>query len=652
MNDFMIFIEQTLHGYQNGHQLLSKSFEITESTQQLMLRLSDLSGQNIQNNFNRYYTGYLLEETNKAVLSCTWYADEMNRPGCVWTHSLLIDVNDFEAISNNFEEIISLFHRPKDSCDFDYATTINFAPSLRNISSNLSTERLKYIVWSIWGNAKSVIIPNDNSKDYIYELTYLWFKYKKYLPHDFSFCTCSLGNRRINNKLFSLQIIPNNFVGAVCNHLKSECKILPSQREIKSFPMWVKQSSHILTDLYEEFDEFLCKLDSNKYSYEHFNFFIKLYLALNVEENHVDLVNGLIIIDKSMNEDYKSYYANKLISLYMNQVNIKFDATEVLLYLIETPLLKIHEKCLTEIIGLTYKQNKQQIGNIIKVLLKKDSYGKTEFILDNYAHIVSMDDLVLITNLDVSLCCVFVAFRFEYALCKEFWKQSEYFQKEILATLKDINGNCQHDCREIIKTILDTSALDLSKDIVDAFGEQCIDVFLEKLFSKNKFSSSIRVALINECKKHQKNCVKKIQNKFAYTEENISLIFVLILPKSKEVKNIVLYFWVNLFRNLQNTAYYIQNSLKIYWYYLTLILNYSEKFPLDIASEVFINVHNSMLNKKEVCSEWYGIEDLLPNVAFYNQWDKCKRIRKAIKQKCYKIKELENYDNELDVHLL
>ena len=59
-----------------------------------------------------------------------------------------------------------------------------------------------------------------------------------------------------------------------------------------------------------------------------------------------------------------------------------------------------------------------------------------------------------------------------------------------------------------------------------------------------------------------------------------------------------------------------------------------------------------MLNKQEVCSEWYGIEDLLPNVAFYNQWDKCKRIRKAIKQKGYKIKEIENYDNELDVHLL
>ena len=338
--------------------------------------------------------------------------------------------------------------------------------------------------------------------------------------------------------------------------------------------------------------------------------------------------------------------------MYLNQVNSRFDATEVLMYLIETPLLKIHEECLTEIIGLTYKQNKQQIGNIINVLLKKDSYGKTEFILDNYAQIVSMDDLVSITNLDVNLCCVFVAFRFEYALCKEFWKQSEYFQKEILATLKNINANYKHDYKEIIETILDTSILDLTKEIVDAFGEQSIDVFLDKLFSKNKFSTSIRVALINECKKHQKNCVKKIKSKFIYTEENASLVFDLILPRSKEVKNIELNFWVNLFKNSQNTTYYIQNKSKIYWYYFTLILNYSEKFPVDVASEVFVNIHNSMLNKKEVCSEWYDIEDLLPNVAFYNQWDKCKRIRKAIKQKGYKINELEKYDNELDVHLL
>jgi len=71
-----------------------------------------------------------------------------------------------------------------------------------------------------------------------------------------------------------------------------------------------------------------------------------------------------------------------------------------------------------------------------------------------------------------------------------------------------------------------------------------------------------------------------------------------------------------------------------------------------LAQTAFNTIHDSLLQQITPSNEWYNIEPLLPPVAFYNQWDRCKRIRKAIKQKGYKIKEIEKYDTDLDIYLL
>ena len=88
------YVEQTLHGYSNGHRLLQASSKLSEQDSKKMMTLSDLSGNEFINGFERYFTGYSLND-ERIVLACTWYAEEMKRPGCVWTHSLIFNVHDF-----------------------------------------------------------------------------------------------------------------------------------------------------------------------------------------------------------------------------------------------------------------------------------------------------------------------------------------------------------------------------------------------------------------------------------------------------------------------------------------------------------------------------------------------------------------------------
>src|SRR5687767_10664854 len=96
----IIAINQTLHGYNNGHTLIASSTDINSEVKRIMLPISDMSGNSMQNGFEEYLTGYPLREINMYALAKTWYAPEMTRPGCVWTHTLLIDFADLSIIND------------------------------------------------------------------------------------------------------------------------------------------------------------------------------------------------------------------------------------------------------------------------------------------------------------------------------------------------------------------------------------------------------------------------------------------------------------------------------------------------------------------------------------------------------------------------
>src|ERR1700683_2914834 len=76
-----------------------------------MLTLSDMSGRSMVAGFESYLTGYPLPEVGLYAFARTWYAPEMERPGCVWTHALLIPVASLKSCAS-FPKLHELFRRP------------------------------------------------------------------------------------------------------------------------------------------------------------------------------------------------------------------------------------------------------------------------------------------------------------------------------------------------------------------------------------------------------------------------------------------------------------------------------------------------------------------------------------------------------------
>lgn len=67
---------------------------VAENTGRISWRDCDLSGPAFRTGFESYLTGYPLKTFGLYCFARTWFALELPRPGCVWTHTLIIKNED------------------------------------------------------------------------------------------------------------------------------------------------------------------------------------------------------------------------------------------------------------------------------------------------------------------------------------------------------------------------------------------------------------------------------------------------------------------------------------------------------------------------------------------------------------------------------
>ncbi|MCR1795577.1 hypothetical protein, partial [Leptospira sp. id769339] len=126
-NDFEVStvqINQCLFGYKNGHRLLASSLNIPSEIESKLLIYTDLTPGVDLPKEEGYWTGLPLNSIKHYSLMRTWSAPEMDRPGCVWTHVLLISFQDLARFVN-LGDIRNYFIRPSSILDFkDYNKTL------------------------------------------------------------------------------------------------------------------------------------------------------------------------------------------------------------------------------------------------------------------------------------------------------------------------------------------------------------------------------------------------------------------------------------------------------------------------------------------------------------------------------------------------
>lgn len=204
-----IQIHQALHGYKDGHQLLASSVLLPRDLQALTLTMSDLSGPGFRAGFETYLTGYPLDGVGHYCLARTWFAPEQSRPGCVWTHTLIIRFDDFARL-RNLQQLETLFCRPRQ-IDFleEYESPIELpAQDLDSgehfpvIVDDVVAAR---VLDALYGTGQKVILSCADSNTFEELVLAVVDQQWPRLKRGFWFCTGSLSLREMQ---FDLSVSP------------------------------------------------------------------------------------------------------------------------------------------------------------------------------------------------------------------------------------------------------------------------------------------------------------------------------------------------------------------------------------------------------------------------------------------------------------
>jgi hypothetical protein len=198
---------QTLHGYASGHRMLATSIPLSSKDARTLLSLSDISGPGMQIHSSGYLTGYPLPDAGLYALARTWAAPEMPRPGCVWTHTLLIDFAELASLES-VHYLVHNFRRPLMDQFDDYR---------RPITSHLDTGDFKsesapvpWIASVIRGlyetPEKRIVVGRGASFGFDRAVLDIWDQQWPRLKRSFRFCTLATTDRSSDGCSFDLQL--------------------------------------------------------------------------------------------------------------------------------------------------------------------------------------------------------------------------------------------------------------------------------------------------------------------------------------------------------------------------------------------------------------------------------------------------------------
>lgn len=211
-----VTLNQTLHGYKDGHRAIASSIVLSAQDTKTLLVLSDISGPGSRLESQGYLTGYPLPSSGLYALARTWPAPEMSRPGCVWTHTLLIDFADLATIVDP-THLLELFRKPDQPTPEAYKKTILFNEDLQTPpKANFQIASFAKPLLAALYQYPSKPIISFHLDPIVSEMAVLalWAQQWPRLRRSFRFCTMASADRSTKDALFDLQILPKAMLSA------------------------------------------------------------------------------------------------------------------------------------------------------------------------------------------------------------------------------------------------------------------------------------------------------------------------------------------------------------------------------------------------------------------------------------------------------
>ncbi len=611
-----------LHGYKLGHNYVQGSIILPSShDMDKIATLSDWSEFVDKTGERDYITAYPLLESPYYVIAKSWYANEKRRPGCVWTHSLLIQRNDLGKITD-YCQLLRLFQRPVvDEDDFsDYSKSI----LLNELSIYCDSKGYPSLtdakvseLYAAMLSQKPVSILKETTNA---ELQKLLLKLYNYLPSGLlwqkSFCSGTSLPRSYEGQLLSLQFVTHD--GGNVTYLSNKIPFHGSQLVAVS----LLNNQRQLSELIRHFD---AELGDDERRLRGFLEIVVLVnrICKNEEEKRQVLLSILSLLSATFPQPNDGNNIKR--SVLQPSLSRDFGGEENFLYTIST----INVSSFTEEqIGYTNRLqdlSSEQFLSLLKRLYSSENmneWGKQT--VKNIDHFVSYAEIAKLRQNDRMFFQTIIRSNTEL-LNQIAWAE---FSKEELESALSIFSDRKvvkafKHWSELFKTMLDLKvpiARELARMVL-SHDKECVSEYLTYI---NQEGHCSQLPVSEELESYPDTVLTWLSGVSYITHETAYVLMNSIDEDSPLVKNRGSKIWMP-FANVLNE----KDSIQYYVFLYVLSFNWQDRDALSYLRKAFYPIHNLLAQDKLDYSLWYRIEPYTEHL-FLAFWDKCKKMRKMV----------------------
>ena len=209
-----IEIHQALLGYERGHRVLASSRLVESRSRHSLLQFSDRSISAKRIPESGYLTGYPLADEGLYVLAKTWDAPEISRPGCIWTHSLLISFTELAEIDDP-RKLLRCFRRPMLEGENDrYSVPVVAEIGDEQACPPVGTDLARELIVRLYASPnQKVLMKVGNQEEADATLLAVWGQQWPRLRRSFRFCSLTHEDRSTAHHEFDVQFLPSVGMG-------------------------------------------------------------------------------------------------------------------------------------------------------------------------------------------------------------------------------------------------------------------------------------------------------------------------------------------------------------------------------------------------------------------------------------------------------
>jgi hypothetical protein len=595
--------------------------------------------------FEEYLSGYPIPGEKAYAFVKTWYAPEMERPGCVWSHVLVIPNPDI-ANFNEFSELVPVFKRPQDAKIEGYTSQVElelggFSPMQLSDVQGSDVESVIHALYNDQAE-KPVIIPAIDARVFEGLILSIWSQQWPALRSSFRFSSGSLSARNYAGRPFDLQVVPFRLFRELQRDPSAFVIVTNAEQErvLNDVPTWVSAGSRDLRLGGGWFREFLKTYADND---------------AEIRSDYSKLGTLFTFFEKYPSGPEISELTRKVTDVFPEQEKggaLKYelygpaDAPDLRLPFLseETRLLELANTSQWHSFNAIQLRVRARAKNLwddnpahgkmlLLGLLDASINNLGDEIVRGFSEAVSAAEACEIAQDRPGVLLAILIYNPRLVTTEQFWHcklpvNTYYLMFDFLKTNMEVSPTSW------IPYFIDGGAPEIAGALVERFARETVGVFMERALRGEERSSWIpekdwRAALAG-CQNELLAYVNSAP--FADSVYALALLAGLLDAHRHELNFFGYTPWIKLVRTGIDIVFQFPNA-EAAGFLLSFAFQHTENEALELIRSCFEFVHASARDDSSdplSYRTWRSLEVDLPALSRSRNWDKCERLRQGL----------------------